>query len=268
MLDAKGLEAAKAVFNKTYVEKDGPLKAAITAYLEAVGGEPVQAPAVRVNGLADKLKLAEYVMTKDSFCEAERLEEGLSVVRRIRSALVATPPAERVVREYAQERHDATPELGAFNAGFRRAMKNIVAFCDARSALVEPGVEAEGRIRVPVGQTPLTDKLGHRYLDVIREGEKARDEGKGSPYHGHSLEHCLHATGWVQRDLRLALDATKSATPTADERVVKALVSEQEIDAAARQWITSAYDDRNDFSLRERMGMCLRAALAAKDGRS
>lgn len=48
MLEAKGLEAAKAVFNKTYVEKDGPLKAAISAYLEAVVGGPVQAPAVRV----------------------------------------------------------------------------------------------------------------------------------------------------------------------------------------------------------------------------
>ena len=39
MLEAKGLEAAKTVFNKTYVKEDGPLKAAISAYLEAVGGE-------------------------------------------------------------------------------------------------------------------------------------------------------------------------------------------------------------------------------------
>lgn len=170
--------------------------------------------------------------------EAAKAAAQADYASRIRSALVATPPAERVVREYAQERHDATPEPGAFNAGFRRAMKNIVAFCDARSALVEPGVEAEGRIRVPVGQTPLTDKLGRRYLDVIREGEKARDEGKGSPYHGHSLEHCLHATGWVQRDLRLALDATKSATPPA-EAVVEALPNWngwRSIDTAPEDW--------------------------------
>lgn len=64
----------------------------------------------------------------------------------------------------------------------------------------------ERKIAVPEGQTPLDEKLRHRLLDVIREGEAARDSGAGSPYHGHSLEHCLHATGWVSRDLRLALD--------------------------------------------------------------
>lgn len=50
-LSTKGFEAAKAVFNKTYVEKDGPLKAALSAYVEAVGGEPAQTSAVRVKGL-------------------------------------------------------------------------------------------------------------------------------------------------------------------------------------------------------------------------
>lgn len=105
MLEAKGLEAGAreearwdgrdfdALGSADRSRYLGRFADGVTAYLEAVGGEPVQAPAVRVKGLADKLKLAEYVMTKDSFCEAERLEEGLSVVRRIRSALVATPPA-------------------------------------------------------------------------------------------------------------------------------------------------------------------------------
>lgn len=74
-------------------------------------------------------------------------------------------------------------------------------------ALPEP-VEA-GRCKVPEGQTPLNDKLGHRLLDVFQAGADSRDNGTGSPYHGHSLEHCLHAAGWVQRDLRLALDAAK-----------------------------------------------------------
>lgn len=63
---------------------------------------------------------------------------------------------------------------------------------------------------VPVGQTPLDDKLSHRLLDVLREGATARDSGAGSPYHGHSLEHCLHAAGWVSRDLRIALDARRA----------------------------------------------------------
>lgn len=61
----------------------------VAAGIDLVPHTAPQPPAVRVKGLADKLKLAEYVMTKDSFCEAERLEEGLSVVRRIRSALEA-----------------------------------------------------------------------------------------------------------------------------------------------------------------------------------
>ena len=72
---------------------------------------------------------------------------------------------------------------------------------------------------VPAGQTPLDDKLNHRFLDVIREGEAARDAGTSSPYHGHSLEHCLHATGWVLRDLSLALDkASARAEKAEDER--------------------------------------------------
>lgn len=73
------------------------------------------------------------------------------------------------------------------------------------------------RIKVPEGQTPLDDNLGHRLLDVIREGEKSRDSGAASPYHGHSLEHCLHAHGWVQRDLRIDLDRLKEGSPRDDQ---------------------------------------------------
>lgn len=73
-----------------------------------------------------------------------------------------------------------------------------------------------GKRTVPAGQTPLDDKLNHRFLDVIREGEAARDAGTASPYHGHSLEHCLHATGWVSRDLRLALDEARARAEEAE----------------------------------------------------
>lgn len=68
------------------------------------------------------------------------------------------------------------------------------------------------RVTVPEGQTPLNDKLGHRLLDVFREGQEARKNGTGSTYHGHSLEHCIHAAGWVQQDLRMALDMAHQAT--------------------------------------------------------
>ena len=85
-----------------------------------------------------------------------------------------------------------------------------------------------GRVKVPEGQTPLNDKLGHRLLDVFNEGIKARDAGTGSPYHGHSLEGCIHAAGWVQRDLRLALNSAHAAlrAPAGDgrRRQMKALI--------------------------------------------
>jgi hypothetical protein len=91
---------------------------------------------------------------------------------------------------------------------------NITALHDALTdaTLAHRGARwpGDGRCKVPVGQTPLDDNLHHRLLDVIKEGQKARDDGTGSPYHGRSLEHCLHATGWVQRDLRLALDEAKA----------------------------------------------------------
>lgn len=69
---------------------------------------------------------------------------------------------------------------------------------------------------IPAGQTPLDDKFNHRFLDVIQEGEAARDAGTASPYHGHSLEHCLHATGWVSRDLRLALNESRARSEKAE----------------------------------------------------
>jgi len=79
------------------------------------------------------------------------------------------------------------------------------------SELKARAVVSPRTIRVSKGETPLNEKLGHWVLNVLREGERARDAGTGSPYSGHSLEHCLHAAGWVSRDLRLALDAAKKA---------------------------------------------------------
>lgn len=85
----------------------------------------------------------------------------------------------------------------------------------SRAIPAAPDVGEEKRVKVPGGQTPLDDNLSHRYLAVLDEGSKARDSGEGSPYHGHSLEHCLHATGWVSRDLRLALNKAREECKTA-----------------------------------------------------
>lgn len=84
------------------------------------------------------------------------------------------------------------------------------ALCNASHTsgeVTEAASPVAGRVKVPNGQTPLNDDLGHRLLDVFAEGIVARKNGTSSPYHGHSLEHCLHAAGWVQCDLRMALEA-------------------------------------------------------------
>lgn len=60
------------------------------------------------------------------------------------------------------------------------------------------------------GATPLDDKLGRSLLDVFNEGQKAFDSGTVSPYRGNTLEHCIHAMGWVQRDLRVSLDKAQA----------------------------------------------------------
>jgi len=73
--------------------------------------------------------------------------------------------------------------------------------------------------KVPEGQTPLDRNLKHRLLDVIDEGKKARDTEDGSPYHGHSLEHCLHATGWVYRDLQIALNDARAEIRRLEEKL-------------------------------------------------
>lgn len=96
------------------------------------------------------------------------------------------------------------------------------------------GLADERSINVPEGQTPLDADLGHRYLAVFNEGIKARDDGTGSPYHGHSLEHCLHAAGWVQRDLRLALD--KASTDR------KAIFDEDDLIEEIAEAISETFD--------------------------
>lgn len=66
----------------------------------------------------------------------------------------------------------------------------------------------------PMAYTPLNEKLGHPLLDVFNAGCTARDAGRGtSGYPGNSLEHVIHAAGWVQRDLRLALDKHQGKEP-------------------------------------------------------
>lgn len=84
-------------------------------------------------------------------------------------------------------------------------LRALSAALETERLKMKEGTES-GRCKVPAGQTPLDDKLGHRLLDVHAEGARARLTGRASPYHGHSLEHSLHAAGWTQMGLRLALD--------------------------------------------------------------
>lgn len=57
------------------------------AIKRAEKAEAALAEAKRENeALREALKLAEFMLTKDSLCQSERLEEGLTVIRRARNA--------------------------------------------------------------------------------------------------------------------------------------------------------------------------------------
>lgn len=128
---------------------------------------------------------------------------GYNVMRGKTAATVAVAQPSDFSLSDAR-RISALPDLEAAYLALYDEVKRLRAERDA------------GTRTVPAGQTPLDDKLNHRFLDVIREGEAARDAGTASPYHGHSLEHCLHATGWVSRDLRLALDEARARAEKAE----------------------------------------------------
>ena len=54
--------------------------------------------------------------------------------------------------------------------------------------------------------TRLTERqIVERLYHYVKEGAKARQNGTSSPYAGNTLAHFLHATGWVQEDLRQGL---------------------------------------------------------------
>ena len=142
------------------------------------------------------------------YCEDTIRADAERAVKKAMRWIEATPPAAQVTVAVIEK---------AFIAGADWQSGDIPLSMDEAIAALQPG-EAKGaeplslgRVKVPEGQTPLNDKLGHRLLDVFNEGIKARDAGTGSPYHGHSLEGCIHAAGWVQRDLRLALNSAHAA---------------------------------------------------------
>lgn len=88
---------------------------------------------------------------------------------------------------------------------------------------------------------PLDKNLDHPLLDIIREGERARDSGGSSPYPGGSLEHCLHATGWVSRDLQLALQkATGGNYVARDLPLDPATVTLADLEAASNDAMQQA----------------------------
>lgn len=95
---------------------------------------------------------------------------------------------------------------------------------------------------VRAGETPLDANLGHRYLDVFREGGEAFDNRTASPYSGHSLEHCLHAAGWVQRDLRVALDSVLAEREATEARHAAELRGQAERFEAFRQEVSDAVE--------------------------
>lgn len=55
---------------------------------------------------------------------------------------------------------------------------------------------------------PAAPSEYNRLAKIIQEGRDARDSGEGNPYE-LSVESLMHAQGWIERDLRIALDAER-----------------------------------------------------------
>lgn len=108
---------------------------------------------------------------------------------------------------------DEAQELKELRAGRDAALDEIASL---RRWLKDAEERAENVTRGPI---TLDGSLNHRLLDVFREGERAREHGGKSHYGGHTLEHCLHACGWVSRDLRLALDAANSRIKSLEQQI-------------------------------------------------
>lgn len=77
-----------STFGANLFNPDGEEAAtAITALVAERDAERTarEAAEARVKAMDEALGMAERAMTKDSFCEAERLEEGLRIIRRARA---------------------------------------------------------------------------------------------------------------------------------------------------------------------------------------
>lgn len=137
------------------------------------------------------------------------------------------------------------------------------------------------RITVPAGQTPLEDRpgkpLGHPLLDVFSEGQAAFKNGGGSPYHGHSLEHIVHAWGWVSADLRAALDEAKARIVAleADGRVhgngtaaARDVLAERHRQVHVERWTLARDDDWTGRQLAKAALCYLEIASLSDEGRA
>ena len=167
----------------------------------------------------------------------------------LRAALEAQPHVGSSAKSDADRASDMLMECADFFAATLakadpRAWDHLLTYAPgADQAPVTGGVK-----KVPDGQTPLDERLRHPLLDVFNEGAAARESGKSSPYHGHSLEHCLHAAGWVQKDLSLALAAARMA-PTGGA-ILPVEPSEEAIEATYGVFLSVTVDRARRDSLR------------------
>lgn len=118
-----------------------------------------------------------------------------------------------------QTGQDNVAELVSFISGERAVLKDQLAKSGAtvaslREQLRQRTQERDGMaervqavdLKAPdatLGQSGLYQQIS----SLVKDGQLARDSGTGSPHNGASIAHYLHCVGWVQRDLRLALDA-------------------------------------------------------------
>lgn len=85
MVDLKELRGVAHELGEVHSTEDGALVYAAADRIEELCRELAQARA-QVEDAAKQFKLIEYSLTKDSLCDAERIDSALHVARRARSA--------------------------------------------------------------------------------------------------------------------------------------------------------------------------------------
>lgn len=202
-----GYQEARKELLQQMVDKESMRQQAVPTNIvvgdpDAGLNEKVKAAVERYNSLSPKEKKAHDDAQQESWVRGEMAisaaERAEGRHTRVMAEADYSKLEERVIASMLNDPKNQDAIRGTVTGRF-----------SAKGQPMEQTIPKRVAPRVPEGQTPLDHSLQHPLLDVIEAGRKARDDLTPSPYHGHSLEHCLHAAGWVYRDLRIELGKAK-----------------------------------------------------------